>query len=231
MRKSVILFLSLIIVLTVCFIISILINRADKVNSTAVSNNSCIVIDAGHGGKDSGTVGIDGALEKTVNLDIALDLYDFLKITGYDCHLVRDGDYQLYYEEEEKSRSDLYNRLDFVNSFDNPTLISIHQNHFENENERGMQIWYSPNDDVSKILADEILSFTNFNIQKDNKRQNKPSDSSYYILHKASAPSVMVECGFMSNSKENALLQDNEYQKKIAYSIAMGFNNYKVQEK
>ena len=231
MRKSVILFLSLIIVLTVCFIISILINRADKVNSTSVSNNSCIVIDAGHGGKDSGTVGIDGALEKTVNLNIALDLYDFLKITGYDCHLVRDGDYQLYYEEEEKSRSDLYNRLDFVNSFDNPTLISIHQNHFENESERGMQIWYSPNDDVSKILADEILSFTNSNIQKDNKRQNKPSDSSYYILHKASVPSVMVECGFMSNRKENALLQDKEYQKKIAYSIAMGFNNFKVQEK
>ena len=117
MRKSVILFLSLIIVLVVCLIISTLINRADIVNRNAISDNSCIVIDAGHGGKDSGTVGIDGALEKTINLDIALDLYDFLRITGYNCHLVRDGDYELYYEEEEKSRSDLYNRLDFVNSF------------------------------------------------------------------------------------------------------------------
>lgn len=231
MRKSIVLFFVLIIIFIACIILSSLIDRADKVNSVNVSDNSCIVIDAGHGGKDGGTIGADGALEKTINLDIALDLYDFFKVIGYNCELVRDGDYELYYEEEERVRSDLYNRLDFVNSFENPTLISIHQNHFENESEWGMQIWYSPNDEISKLIADEILSFTNSNIQKDNKRQNKVSDSSYYILYKASAPSVMVECGFMSNNNENALLQDKNYQKKIAYSIAMGFNNYKAQEK
>ncbi|MCH5315270.1 MAG: N-acetylmuramoyl-L-alanine amidase [Eubacterium sp.] len=231
MRKSIVLFFVLIIIFIACIILSSLIDRADKVNSVNVSDNSCIVIDAGHGGKDGGTIGADGALEKTINLDIALDLYDFFKVIGYNCELVRDGDYELYYEEEERVRSDLYNRLDFVNSFENPTLISIHQNHFENEREWGMQIWYSPNDEISKLIADEILSFTNSNIQKDNKRQNKVSDSSYYILYKASAPSVMVECGFMSNNNENALLQDKNYQKKIAYSIAMGFNNYKAQEK
>lgn len=231
MRKSVIILLALIGLLAFSIILSSLAGESGKVGSTKVSNNSCVVIDAGHGGKDSGTIGIDGALEKSINLDIALDLYDFLKIMGYECHLVRDGDYELYYEEEERTRSDLYNRLDFVNSFENPTLISIHQNHFENESEWGMQIWYSPNDSVSKLLADQILSFTNSNIQKENKRQNKQSGSSYYILHKATAPSVMVECGFMSNRNENALLQDKEYQKKIAYSISMGFNNYNAQEK
>ena len=181
-----------------------------------------VVIDAGHGGKDGGTIGIDGSCEKAINLSIALDLYDFLAISGIIVDLTRNGDYELYNAGEKRNKSDLYNRLDYINSKSNAVLISIHQNHFENENEWGTQIWYSENDEKSKILADKILFSIKQNLQQDNKRENKPSGDDYYLLHKASVPSVMIECGFMSNTEENKKLQDIEYQKDFAFSILCG---------
>ncbi len=181
-----------------------------------------VVIDAGHGGKDAGTIGIDGTEEKGINLSIALILYDYLMVSGIDCKLIRDKDYELYYNEEQKQKSDLYNRLDFVNSVSNSALISIHQNHFESEKEWGCQIWYSKNNTESKIIADNILTSVKHLIQPENKRENKESGSEYYILYNAKVPSVMVECGFMSNTSENRLLQDVNYQKKFAYALLAG---------
>lgn len=195
--------------------------NTQNVNNT-INQQITYVIDAGHGGKDCGTVGIDGALEKNINLSIATILYDFLNACGINAILIRNGDYEIYKEGEGRTRSDLYNRLDFVNSIDNSRLISIHQNHFENEKEHGCQIWYSTNTDTSKIMADSILKAINENTQKDNKRQNKASDNSYYILYKATVPSIMIECGFMSNYKENKNLQDTEYQTNIAFSVLEG---------
>lgn len=202
------------------------VHKTEKISGTVIDDKVNLVIDAGHGGEDCGTIGTDGALEKDINLAIALDLYDFARVCGYSANLTRGGDYLVYSEDDDRSRSDLYNRFDYINSFDNPVLISIHQNHFDDEREWGMQVWYSPNDDVSKILADEILNYTKHNIQPENKRENKKSDSSYYIIHKAKVPSVMVECGFMSNKAENEKLQNEIYQKDIAFSVFAGFNEY-----
>ncbi|MCM1285620.1 MAG: N-acetylmuramoyl-L-alanine amidase [Acetobacter sp.] len=226
MNKSLIITLTMILTVCTCSAFSLLYNKSVTANNDSLTNQHTLVIDAGHGGRDCGTVGIDGALEKEINLAIALDLYDFAKICGYNTQLTRSGDYLVYSDNDDRSRSDLYNRFDYVNSFQDSTLISIHQNHFENEKEWGMQVWYSPNDDISKNLADSILKFTKNHIQSDNKRENKKSDSSYYLLHKAKVPSVMVECGFMSNAVENSNLQKEEYQKNIAYSIFMGYNDY-----
>lgn len=202
------------------------VHKTEKISGTVINDKVNLIIDAGHGGEDCGTIGTDGALEKDINLAIALDLYDFARVCGYSANLTRGGDYLVYSEDDDRSRSDLYNRFDYINSFDNPVLISIHQNHFDDEREWGMQVWYSPNDDVSKILADEILNYTKHNIQPENKRENKKSDSSYYIIHKAKVPSVMVECGFMSNKAENEKLQNEIYQKDIAFSVFAGFNEY-----
>lgn len=202
------------------------VHKTEKISGTVIDDKVNLVIDAGHGGEDCGTIGTDGALEKDINLAIALDLYDFARVCGYSANLTRGGDYLVYSEDDDRSRSDLYNRFDYINSFDNPVLISIHQNHFDDEREWGMQVWYSPNDDVSKILADEILNYTKHNIQPENKRENKKSDSSYYIIHKAKVPSVMVECGFMSNKAENEKLKNEIYQKDIAFSVFAGFNEY-----
>ena len=187
-----------------------------------IQTRKTVIIDPGHGGIDVGAVGIDGSLEKNINLSISLDLYDFLMVSGINAVLTRDGDYEVYRAGEQRTKSDLYNRMDYINTVPDSILISIHQNHFENEAEWGTQIWYSPNDEKSPTIADKILNSVKNNIQPENKRINKKSDDSYYILYKAQKPSVMVECGFVSNENENKRLQDKEYQRDMAYSILAG---------
>lgn len=194
----------------------------DAVNNNSGQVRKTVIIDPGHGGIDVGAVGIDGSLEKNINLSISLDLYDYLSVSGINTVLTRDGDYEVYKAGEGRVKSDLYNRMDFINSVPDGMLISIHQNHFENEAEWGTQIWYSPNDEKSPTIADMILNSVKKNIQPENIRTNRKSDNSYYILYKAQKPSIMIECGFISNKKENDKLQNKEYQKDMAYSILAG---------
>lgn len=207
-----------------CFGIERVIEKAEVAITGEYLPKTTVVIDAGHGGADAGTIGIDGTEEKGINLSIALKLYDYLMVSGVNAVLIRDGDYEFYNEGEDRSRSDLYNRMDFINSIENSVLVSIHQNHFEDESEWGTQIWYSANTEKSKNIADSILRSVKVFLQSDNERLNKQSDDSYYLLYKAKVPSVMVECGFMSNAEENKKLQNNDYQNNMAYSIMIGIN-------
>ena len=230
MKKLIIICLTFVFTFVSCFAINVILEKTASVSDFSKEKRINLVIDAGHGGADAGTIGVDGTKEKGINLSIAQKLYDFSMVSGVSSFLVRDGDYLVYGENDDKTRSDLYKRLDYINSINNSLLISIHQNHFEEESEWGMQIWYSPNDSKSPILADKILNITKQNLQPENKRLNKPSDNSYYILYKASVPSVMVECGFMSNTEENLKLQNEKYQKELAYSIMLGLNEYITEE-
>ncbi|MBQ7740738.1 MAG: N-acetylmuramoyl-L-alanine amidase [Eubacterium sp.] len=197
-------------------------NRIINTFDNKVYSKNTVVIDAGHGGKDAGTIGVDGTLEKDINLGISLKLYDFLMISGIDTKLIRSTDTEYYPKGSELGKSDLYNRLDFVNSIEKSVLVSIHQNHYVTPEAKGAQIWYSTNNAKSKIIADNILSSINRNLQPDNTRVNKESGSDYYILYRGTVPSVMVECGFMSNPEENSNLKDIEYQKKLAFSVLEG---------
>ncbi|WP_288528994.1 N-acetylmuramoyl-L-alanine amidase [uncultured Eubacterium sp.] len=224
MKKALMILFSGFLLIAVCINISYKIDdvMVKTVGINNIQTRKTVIIDPGHGGIDVGTVGIDGSLEKNINLSISLDLYDFLMVSGINTVLTRDGDYEMYRAGEQRTKSDLYNRMDYINSIPDSILISIHQNHFENETEWGTQVWYSPNDDISPTIADKILNSVKKNIQPENKRENKKSDDSYYILYKAQKPSVMVECGFVSNRNENNKLQDKEYQKDMAYSILAG---------
>lgn len=224
MKKALMILFSGFLLIAVCINISYKIDdvMVKTVGINNIQTRKTVIIDPGHGGIDVGTVGIDGSLEKNINLSISLDLYDFLMVSGINTVLTRDGDYEMYRAGEQRTKSDLYNRMDYINSVPDSILISIHQNHFENEAEWGTQVWYSPNDEISPTLADKILQSVKKNIQPENKRENKVSDNSYYILYKAQKPSVMVECGFVSNENENKRLQDKEYQRDMAYSILVG---------
>lgn len=224
MKKALMILFSGFLLIAVCINISYKIDdvMVKTVGINNIQTKKTVIIDPGHGGIDVGTVGINGSLEKNINLSISLDLYDFLMVSGINTVLTRDGDYEMYRAGEQRTKSDLYNRMDYINSVPNSILISIHQNHFENEAEWGTQVWYSPNDEISPTLADKILQSVKKNIQPENKRENKVSDNSYYILYKAQKPSVMVECGFVSNENENKRLQDKEYQRDMAYSILVG---------
>lgn len=226
MKKSLIVLLVFVFTVTVCTAVNTCLGKKNFVNSQYNLSDACIVIDAGHGGADAGTVAADGTLEKDINLAIALDLYDFLNVCGIECVTIRNGDYEFYPDGIDRSRSDLYNRLDFVNETENAVLVSIHQNFFTDSSEHGMQVWYTANEKTSKVLADNILNYTKMFLQQDNTRQNKQSDNSYYILYNAQVPSVMVECGFMSNAAENEKLNTEEYQKQIACTIMLGINEY-----
>lgn len=226
MKKSLIILLVFAFTVTACTAINTCLGRKNFVNSQYNETEACIVIDAGHGGADAGAVAADGTLEKDINLAVSLALYDFLNVCGIDCLMIRDGDYEFYPKGIDRSRSDLYNRLDFVNETDNAILVSIHQNFFADSNEHGMQVWYTANEKTSKLLADNILNYTKMFLQQDNTRLNKQSDSSYYILYNAQVPSVMVECGFLSNAAETQQLKSEVYQKQIACTIMMGVNEY-----
>lgn len=214
--------LSVMTALTLVLLTSAATIKARMAEQSYLSSRHTVVIDAGHGGRDAGTIGVDGTEEKAINLAVAQKLYDYLSVSGIRCQLVRDGDEEYYPENSDRTRSDLYNRLDYVNSIDKAVLISIHQNHFEDGKEWGTQIWYSANTEESKVLADNILSVTKRFLQPANQRENKVSDDSYYLLYRATVPSVMVECGFMSNPEENRRLQDEQYQKDYAYCILSG---------
>ena len=226
MRRTLIIAIVFALTFVSCFGINALLEKTSAVHSNYIKSKYTIVLDAGHGGKDSGTISADGTLEKDINLAIVQDLYDFLTFCGINCYTIRNDDVEYYPKGSDVNRSDLYNRLDYVNGVDNSILVSIHQNHFEDPSEWGMQVWYTANVESSALLADDILNISKQFLQPENKRMNKVSDSSYYILYKASVPSVMVECGFMSNTEENNKLKSDEYQKQLAYTITMGINQY-----
>ena len=225
MKKFLLIILAAVLTICSCVSFEVIYDNSQEVSSKKFLSKNTVVIDAGHGGKDAGTIGTDDNPEKDINLLISKALYDYLMVCGINSVLIRDGDYEIYKENEERNRSDLYNRLDFINSVENSVLISIHQNHFENEAEWGTQIWYSANNRESKIIADCILNNVKELLQPDNKRENKVSDNSYYLLYKAQVPSVMVECGFMSNVAENTKLQNVDYQEDIAFAIMSGVCN------
>lgn len=224
MKKSLLIIFVSIFTFVSCFYLNMLYYKDKAVSGNPSASRFTIVIDAGHGGKDVGTVGVDGTNEKDINLSVSLMLFDYLMVSGISAQMTRYGDYEVYEDGEERTKSDLYNRLDFINSVNNSILVSVHQNHFEDEKEWGTQIWYSANTPESKDMADSILSVVKKYIQPENKRENKASGSSYYLLYKATVPSIMVECGFMSNKRENELLKKNEYQSKFAYAILLGLN-------
>ena len=188
-----------------------------------------IVIDAGHGGEDSGAVA-NGLLEKDINLSISLKLRDMLEAAGYKVVMTRDTDKSIYDSSaqttREKKVSDLKNRTDIINGSEDNILISIHQNKFEQSQYYGTQMFYSVNSPESEQLAEELRRSVTSMLQPDNKRELKPSTDSIYILKQAEIPAVIVECGFLSNPQEAEKLSSQEYQQQMAFAIFCGIIGY-----
>lgn len=214
----------------------IIFQQTEKTLSSTLTdkNETVIIIDAGHGGEDGGAVASDGTVEKDINLIISLKLNDILSSFGYKTCLIRDTDISIHDENaattRERKVSDIHNRAAFMKKFDNCIYVSIHQNKYESNSIWGAQTFYSPNNDESKALADFIQKTIAANVQPDNNRVIKQSGTNIYVLYNAVCPAVMVECGFLSNPQELALLKSDEYQSKMAYSISYGIFNYFISE-
>ncbi len=195
-------------------------------------NARTVVLDAGHGGEDGGAVGVDGIVEKDINLAISLKLRDLLEASGYNVVMTRDKDEAIYDSTaeslREKKRSDLHNRADIIkeNSKDNTIFVSIHQNKFPDSKYFGTQVFYSKNNSESQGLANGIKDCVVSLIQPDNTREIKPAEKNVYLLNNAEIPAVVVECGFLSNKEEAAKLSQDDYQGRVAFCVYCGITNH-----
>ncbi len=191
-----------------------------------------IVIDAGHGGEDGGAVATDGTMEKDINLKIATYLCQLLEGNGINTVMTRDKDIAIYDDGctgiKEKKVSDMHNRLKLFNDKSASMVVSIHQNKFEQSQYYGTQVFYSPNNSKSSLLAEDIKNSVTAMLQPENTRECKKATNSIFLLYNCENPSVIVECGFLSNSKELSKLKTEDYQQQMAFSIFCGCMEYLV---
>lgn len=183
-----------------------------------------VILDAGHGGFDGGASAGD-VLEKDINLKIALFLVDHLKLSGYDVILTREDDSATNDEGDRirsKKISDMKNRLALMKSYPDAFFVSIHLNKYSDSQPKGTQVFYSQKTTESKLLAQSIQQTVKELLQSDNHREIKPATRDTYLLYNAPIPAVIVECGFLSNPAELALLKTEEYQKKMAFAVYCG---------
>lgn len=229
LRTFYILVLILILLSVILVMISSFSNITAHASSDRVTDTPRIIIDAGHGGEDGGAQA-DGVLEKDINLSIARDLADILRVSGYEVVEVRDTDISVYSGGADTLRSkkvsDLQNRAVLFNADERNVVVSIHQNKFDSAKYSGTQLFYSVNDPDSAVLAERIRTAVVMLLQHDNTRELKPAGDDIYILDHAQVPAVIVECGFLSNDHERELLVTQAYQREMAYAIAMGIMDY-----
>ena len=191
-----------------------------EVSSDRMENKPItIVIDPGHGGRDPGKVGVNNALEKDVNLSIALKLANLLEQNDIKVIMTREEDMGLYSESDSnKKRADLNARVGIIKESGADLAVSIHQNSFTEEYVKGAQVFFHSESKQGKLLAEITQAQIIKTIADDNHRKAK-SNSNYYMLTKTECPLIIVECGYMSNIREAALLLDEAYQEKMAYAI------------
>ncbi|MDE6788153.1 MAG: N-acetylmuramoyl-L-alanine amidase [Ruminococcus sp.] len=210
---------------------------SDKISENAVLTSlvsqqqelPIIILDAGHGGFDGGCVSVDGVPEKGINLSILLRVRDLLRISGYEVEVTRDSDISIHDSGIEgianQKSSDMDNRLELFNKYDNAVCISIHQNQFTDPVYNGAQMFYSATDSRNEMLAKSLQSSFQV-LQPENKREIKLCGKELFLCYYSENPTVMVECGFLSNPEEASLLNTEEYQQKVAMTIFNGINNF-----
>ncbi len=183
-----------------------------------------VVIDAGHGGVDSGCVGSLGVYERDINLSIAQKLGSMLNTLGIGVVFTRTNADGLYgtFASGHKMR-DMRAREAIIKKANPNLVISIHLNSYTNEQAHGAQVFYKIDNDISQEFGQEMQSLFCEKIEG-SRKESMPGD--FYILNCTSTPGVLVECGFLSNPDEEAKLVTNEYQEQLAYTIMCGVVGY-----
>lgn len=196
-------------------------------NVTASINNlnllgKIIVLDAGHGGNDSGAKN-GKIVEKELNLLLVKKLEKELISRGATVYLTREEDNDLSARTSERKRSDLYNRAKYINTIKPNMYISIHLNATTSSSWKGLQVFYNKNNEENKVIAETITNNLNNNINniREVKEENK-----YYMYKYIKYPGVLIEAGFISNPDENYLLRQEEYQNKLIILIADAIEKY-----
>lgn len=224
---------SLVIILTlfscvIAFIICFNSLSISALSDTSV-NRTKIVLDAGHGGIDGGVTGIStGVKESELNLKIVKKLEKLLIASGFNVVLTRSSDAGLYgIASGNLKRKDMLKRKEIILSAKPDLVVSIHLNKFSVTTRRGAQVFFKDGDEGGYKLATSIQS--SFNCLKESTREFSALKGDYYILNCSPYPSVIAECGFLSNPEEEALLITDEYQNKIAEAIFEGITSFLMQ--
>lgn len=193
-------------------------------NQDHTQNNKLLIIDPGHGGADGGAVSVTGGKESEINLSIALKTELLSAFFGTETVLTRseeDIDYPSNCDTIRKKKVfDTKQRVELIRSYSDAILISIHQNNFSDSSVHGAQVFFRTPEDsyqLSENITDNLTQFS------DLVRAPVQISDSIYIFSNIKCPAVMIECGFLSNHRENALLKTDTYQTKLAISILSGY--------
>ena len=194
---------------------------------TQSPQSKIVVVDAGHGGEDGGAVSSDGVTESHINLTIARRVENLLLFLGQETMMTRTGEEAIYSSDaatlREKKVSDLKNRVAIVNGQEHAVLLSIHQNSLPGHaSVHGAQVFYNTVSPAQE-MAETVQQTLNQTVNRNNEKAVKPMSEGVYLMKNSQAPSVLVECGFMSNGSEVQLLQSEAYQLLLAMSIVAGF--------
>lgn len=197
--------------------------KKDSALETYVTGSAVVVIDAGHGGEDGGTTGVNGVFEKELNLKISDYLCQLFTGAGYNAIPTRTEDVLLYDKNSDykgkKKILDAAARLKTATDSACDLFISIHMNSYPVQKYSGLQVYYSVNSPESRIFAQEIQKNAHAYLQPNNDREIKPAGKNIYLLDRLERPAVLVECGFLSNPEECNKLNDNVYQRQLALLI------------
>ncbi len=180
------------------------------------------IIDAGHGIPDGGTVGKDGTTEQELNIAIARKIAKKLEEHMVNHILTRSDENSIFTEGETihaKKVSDVRNRIAIANETPATPLISIHMNSYPSESVHGIQVFYSEGDTEAKKLAETLQNAFNAQIQPDNTKTVKTISKNIYLFSHINNPSVLIECGFLTNPDELQKLKSNDYQETLATII------------
>ena len=181
------------------------------------------------GGSDPGKISTSGVMEKDVNLSIAMALKQLFENRGFTVVMTRTTDCDLAPDNSKHPKTDdLTKRTALMSKSNVAVSISIHQNSFEDSSSCGPQVFYYEASDAGKELASSVLGALNTSLCVAKPRSIKPNKE-YFILKKSTSPTVIVECGFLSNPAETLLLTDKNYQDDLAHAIYIGVTDYLVQ--
>lgn len=240
-RKNLITLMAVVLIMAVYTAVYVILPKERQVNGRSSLGNQqetnqdtveiditekTVVIDSGHGGYDPGKESSDGILEKDINLKIAYELKELLEQSGVTVVMTRTDDNGLYQESDaNKKIADMKKRCSIIDECKADIVVSIHQNSYQSPEVRGAQVFYYKHSAEGKKLAQFLQKSFKENLDPDNKRQEK-ADSTYYMLLHTSAPTVIAECGFLSNPQEAAKLNTPEYQKQVAAALYSGIIEY-----
>lgn len=226
---------ALLLVLTAATVSLLLPPEAVETSVSAPTGKTVWVIDAGHGGEDGGAVAADGSKESDMNLAIARRLDALLIFLGEETRMTRAEDISIHDASastlREKKRSDLENRVGLVNSTQGAILVSIHQNSLPSSKQtHGAQVFYGKKEGSDEV-ANAVQLALNQTVNAGNEKTEKAIDASIFLMKNVTAPAILIECGFLSNENETALLKSGEYQQRLAVVIASGLFTAAVKQK